>query len=560
MTSQPRSLFVTLALAVFLLFSLAGLGFYWILAHSSLPLLAGGVERAPITTAFIPKQSSVVLSLLVNPDRLESFAQLVVDPQRRRRTHREIRELEQSLLAKTGLEYEREVQPWLGEEMTLAVTDLDYDHQANNGIQPGYLLVVHSKDPQLSREFLQLAYARASIAGTSDLVYDTYQGVNLTYQRPRQPTSNSNLLASAVVGDYVLFANHPRVLRQSLASLQAPGLKLDDSPAFQAALQSLDSPRIALLYANFPVLSAWLSQQAKPETPALDQTLTLSLALRAQGLVAKTALTGVTAPPQALPALTQPVSTLSLIPNRSGLMASGHNLQALWQQIQTGLAPQSPLQQTLERLVDNLQNPLGLDLAQDIFAWVQGDYSLMLLPGQKNARFDWAFVAERLANTPVEEAFAHLDNLAHEQGYETTTLPVREQSVRAWTKLTANAINQVTTLEAQVRGAYLLQDERVIFATSLEALSQVLQPEKEALINSETFLKAISALPTENQGYVYIDWPASETFLAKQFPFLRVVELSLKPLFNNLRSLTLASEGQTENVRKTTAYFNLGVQ
>jgi hypothetical protein len=241
-------------------------------------------------------------------------------------------------------------------------------------------------------------------------------------------------------------------------------------------------------------------------------------------------------------------------------MASGHNLQALWQQIQTGLAPRSPLQQTLERLLDNLQTPLGLDLAQDIFAWVQGDYSLMLLPAENSGRSDWAFVAQRLADTSVEAAFSHLDDLAHQQGYETTILPVRDQAVRAWTKLTANATNQITTLEAQVRGAYLLQEERVIFATSLEALSQVLQPEKEALVNSEKFLKAISALPTENQGYVYLDWPASEAFLAKQFPFLRVVELSLKPLFNNLRSLTLASEDQTENVRRATAYLNLGVQ
>ena len=559
MTFQPRSLFVTLALVVFFCFSLAGLGFYGILTAGSLNFLAGGVERVPITTALIPKQSPVVLSLLVNPDRLESFAQLVVNPQRRRRTHREIRDLEQSLLAKTGLRYDSEVQPWLGEEMTLAVTDLDYDHQADNGIQPGYLLVVHSKDPQLSREFLQLAYAKAAIAGTSDLVYDTYQGVNLTYQRPRQRTSNSNLLASAVVGDYVLFANHPRVLRQSLASLQAPGLKLDDSPTFQAALRSLDSPRIALLYANFPSLSAWLSQQAQPETPALDQTLTLSLALHSQGLVAQTALTGVSAPPQTLAALAEPISTLALIPASSGLMASGHNLQALWQQIQTGLAPQSPLQQTLERFVDNLQTPLGLDLTQDIFAWVQGDYSLMLLPGLKNRRSDWAFVAQRLADMPVAPAFAHLDQLAHQQGCETTLLPVLDQSVRAWTKLTAKANNQITTLEAEVRGAYLLQDERVVFATSLEALSQVLQEDSDSLITSDKFLKAISALPTPNQGYVYLDWQTSEAFLAQQFPFLRVVELSLKPLFNNLRSLTLTSEDPRENVRKATAYLNLGV-
>jgi len=44
------------------------------------------------------------------------------------------------LLANTGLDYRRDIQPWLG-EITLAVTTIDIDRDAQNG-QPGYLMAL----------------------------------------------------------------------------------------------------------------------------------------------------------------------------------------------------------------------------------------------------------------------------------------------------------------------------------------------------------------------------------------------------------------------------------
>jgi hypothetical protein len=63
-----------------------------------------------------------------------------------------------------------------------------------------------------------------------------------------------------------------------------------------------------------------------------------------------------------------------------------------------------------------------------------------------------------------------------------------------------------------------------------------------------------------NNGYFYLDWNQSEPVLQQQFPFLPVLELSVKPLFKNLRSLTLTSEGSVNGIRRATAYLNLGVR
>ncbi|MEB3309906.1 MAG: DUF3352 domain-containing protein [Snowella sp.] len=557
---KSRSFFLTLALLAVVSFSLAGGGLYWILSGSPLSLLQGGVNLTPTAAAFIPQQSPVMVSLLVNPNRLEAFSQLIAAPDKRKRAHQELKELEQSLLAKTGLNYQKEVKPWLGEEITLAVTSLDYDRSAENGVQPGYLLVVQTKDSELSKEFLQISYSEAAIAGDYDLVFDTYQGANITYKRALKPSLNSNLVASTVVGDYVLFANHPKVLREALSSVQAPDLNLNQAIAYQEALKTIQEPRIGILYANFPALSAWLSHLPLPETPDLSQTLTVALSLKSQGLVAQTALTGVKNFDTPLPLLSEPVGTLAYVPHNSLLTASGTNLAQFWQQIETGLEPDSPLQQVVYRTIESVQTPWKLDLPQDIFNWVEGDYSLALVSDPNGKEPNWIFVAERSPDTEVDTAIAHLDELAKSQGYSVETLSVSGQSVTAWTKLKTAADNNITRLEAQVKGVHLTLDHYEILTTSLEAMSQVLSANADPLVTSAKFQQAIGALPPENHGYFYLDWNGSEAFLEKQFPVLRVLELTVKPLFKNLRSLTITSEGNVNGIRRATAFLNLGVR
>ena len=560
---KPRSFFVLLAAVTIFSLALAGWGTALVLGHSPLNLAQGGVSRSPMAPGLIPGQSPIMVSLLVNPDRLEAFTQLAVNPGRRRRSHRELAELEQSLLAKTGLDYRKEVKPWLGEEVTLAVTDLDYDHNGSNGAQPGYLLVVHSQDPELSREFLQLSYATAAIAGDTDLVFDRYQGVKITYKHPVNPVPNGNLLASAVVGDYVLFANHPQVLRQALNSLQAPSLSLAQAETYQQALASLNDPKLGIVYANFPALAAWLGQRPaidkNSDQTAIEQTLTVALSLQAQGLVAHTALTGVPSNNPGEKAENIPVIKTNLVnlPSSSSLVINGQNLAHQWQQLATGLAPHSPLQQAVSKLVYDWQQPLGLDLTTDIFPWVQSDYELIFLPKTNPSQSDWVFVAQDLDAAATDVALEHLDQLAIAAGYQLSTLDLDGQRVLAWTSLQTLAKENITSLQTQVRGVHCRVGDRVILASSLEALSQVLDQTSPSLADQPEFQQALSTLPDDS--YVYLDWQRGEPFFSQQLPVLRVLELSLKPLFKNLRSLTINQEPGSTSISNSTIYLNLGV-
>ncbi|MGH8002280.1 MAG: DUF3352 domain-containing protein, partial [Brasilonema sp.] len=363
-----------------------------------------------------------------------------------------------------------------------------------------------------------------------------------------------------VVGDFVLFANHPKVLRDAINNVQVPDLNLKNASFYREALQTILEPRIGIAYANLPAISAWIANAPVPETPEVKQMLTVELALKQQGLVAETALIGVSGAENQPPALSEPVQALAYIPANSILTAAGTNLNQFWTQVETGLEQDSPLQQLLNQSISSLQEPLGLDLPEDIFSWVQGEYSLTLVPHPDGDEPDWIFIAEKIPGTNADLAIEHLDNLAKEQGFSVGHLPLLDTTVTAWTKLTTASKKNVARLDAQVKGVHTRVDNYEIFATSIEAMSQALSQAENTLVASEKFQRAITALPTENDGYFYVDWNQSGPIIEQKVPLVRVIELAAQPLFDNLRSLTLSSQGSFGGIRRATAFFNLGVK
>ncbi|MDY6782332.1 MAG: DUF3352 domain-containing protein [Cyanobacteriota bacterium] len=548
-----RSLFAILAGVALVLLLAAGGSLYWILSKSPLPLLLTGVKDNPAAAVFIPKQAPVVVSLLANPERLETFVRSATPLRQRKRAQAELEQLQQGLLANTGADYNEDIQPWLGDELTFALTASDFDRDGDNGEQPGYLWVADSKDGDAAREFLQSYYAKDAIAGTSELVSEPYKGVNLIYRR--NLTDNTTTSASAVVGDrFVLFANHPRILREALNNAQAVDLNLQRNPAYQKALSTLQGPRIGVSVIDLPALAGFVAKQPVP--PELQQTLTVGLALSRQGLIAKTALAGFKGDENVSPALSQPVKALELIPARAMAAAAGTDLQQQWEQVSTGVTPDSAPAQLLDRVVSRLNESLDIDVVEEIFSWARGEYAIALLPPAEENRPNWVFVAQK---TPeAEAAIARFDTLARQRDLSVGNFTLGDRKIAVWTKLEASEEQPATRLEASVKGARTQTDDFVIFGSSLDGLGQALGDGDRSLLVKEEFKDAIALLPKQNDGYVYLDWTQSESLFEKNIPLFPIVEFAGQPLFRNLRSLVLSSNGKENGIGRATVFLKFG--
>jgi len=573
-----RSFFYVLAAGAVVLLSIAVAGFFWLTSQSPLNLLKGGAVANPSTAIFVPKQAPVMVSLLVNPDRLEAFRQLVARPINRRQSRAELNKLEESLLTNTGLNYQRDVQPWLGDEITLAVTSLDFDRNQANAAQPGYLLAVTTKDAQRARDFLQLFYSKQAATGTQELVFEKYKGVNLIYKRPpsglkallgsTRQNQNYETWTSAVVGDrFVLFANHPKVLRDAINNVQVESLNLASDREYQQMLDSLAQPRLGLSFVNLPALSAWISNQSIPVQESFkgSETLAFALSLNRQGLLAQTALLGADSNEDSIdPVLSKPVDALQYIPAESALAIAGTDLNQLWHQLSTGVASEQTLKSLLNQAVANLQSRWDIQLPEEIFKWVQGEYALALLPRPDKTDPDWIFVAQKTDRATVQESIEHLDDIARERGLSVGLLPLGDRTITAWTKLAtststvAGRDNPLMRLEAQAEGVHAAIGNYEIFTSSIEAMNQALKGLENSLLKSDKFKEAIAPLPDRNDGYLYLDWTKSEAFINRQLPLVRVAQLVGKPVFDHLRSLSVSSYGIDKGIQRSQLFFRLG--
>jgi hypothetical protein len=580
-------LYLLIAVVVTLLSVSVGI-FYWLASNNPLGVLQGAGKPSPDAAIFIPRQAPAMVSLLVNPDQLQSFRLAIAPLGERQSAEQELAQIQRNLLAKTGLTYEQDIQPWLGDELTLAVTTADIDRDRSNGQQPGYLLAIATKNPERSREFLQLFWQKRAVAGV-DLVFEQASGVKIIYgnsisTQGQANSSNSNLktqssstaqipkptLASAVVGDrFVLFANYPKVLRDAINNVQASDLSLNDSSAYQNALKSLPDQQIGLVFANLPELGAWLGETigtpeiADADESRLYESLVVALELDRQGLLAETAL--LTAYGQRLtptkPALSDPVHAAQFIPLDSSWMAAGENLEALWKQVSTGLTGYNTLQALVNQPLAVLQNRWQLDPVNDVFSWVQDEYALGLLPRSGNAQQDWVFVAKR--SPSMAAAIENLDAIAQKQGLSAGTLTLGEQDLTAWTKLAMKAGRsrskqpQPVSLEADVRGVHTTVGDYEIFATSVDAMNRALQAADPPLIETPDFKQAIAALAAKNDGYLYLDWATTKDLINQKLPILRLLNVAAQPLLDHVRSFTITSYGSESDLRRGAIFIQL---
>ncbi|MEG3954432.1 DUF3352 domain-containing protein [Microcoleus sp. herbarium2] len=572
-----RSFFSFLFAGVLALLGLSAGGFYWLTTHTPLNLLAGGPTTTPAAAVFVSKQTPLLASMLVNPDRLEALRQVFATPEERSRSHAEFEQIKKSLLANTGLDYRRDIEPWIGDEITLAVIDTDFDGDSNNGKQNGFLLALSSKNVDRSQQFLD-SYWRKQSRADKTVQSEIYKGVQINYKqiaianKKTSPISPFNPLslpkttlppsfATAAIGvssnsgnnpSFVLFANSPTVIRDAVNNVAAANQNLNNSPNYQKAFQQLTQGRIALAFVNLP-------QSQTEQNPQISlNSLAVAVGVNRRGLLAQTALV-TSRENTASPTLSEPVKALQYIPSASPLAVASTDLRNFWADLSSAVSTNAEVSKLVDRTFADIQQVWGVNLQQDIFNWVQGEYALGLVPNSSNSA-DWIFAAEKSADS--QKAIDKLDEIARSKEYSIGSFTLRNQKITAWTQLTTSQSlgkkNRKSAIETEAKGVRATVGKYEIFTTSVEAMDAALEAaETGSLVANQDFQTSIEPLPPSNDGYFYLDWPSSRAIWEKQIPLLRLIELSARPLFDHLRSLTVTSTGEITGIRKATIFMRL---
>ncbi|GAB4351642.1 MAG: hypothetical protein Fur0042_19970 [Cyanophyceae cyanobacterium] len=573
--------------------------------HNPLMVLAGLPDRAPAAAALVPKDAPVMVSLLVNPDRIEALRQVLTPPKLQRQARQEWQRWRDGLLVRAGLDYGRDVRPWLGQEVTWALTSLDLDRDRGNGQQPGYLLVAETEDADRAREFLELFWQRQALNGV-ELKFERYKGVpiasaealdglpqlGLPWGRSRQRREAAaavTRLATALVGNrFVLLASDPAVLRDAINNVQAPDLSLAVDGAYQAAIAQLTGDRVGLTVVRPQETGQWLLGTSKAETDAeapswqpFDRAIA-TLGLDRSGLTADLVLEG---SPETLPAIAPAQDgptpdLLATLPPNALVAAAAPNLTELWQRLESSLA-NTRAGETLDRAIALIQDRVGLTWAEQILPWNDGPFALALLPAEPGDRpderalgefpGDWMFVTPHRPETTA--ALEALDQFARDRGTSISPLPLGNHTVTVWSQLilpprpSLFRVREEPRIVTRIDGVRATVGNLDLFTSSIPAMAQAIAIAEQAtdpanssgpsLATYGPVVRLTDHLPTPNDGLIYLDWPRSRGPLERVIPALKFLETVASPLTDRLDAIAFSSQGGQAGSRRATVGFRL---
>lgn len=497
-----------------------GVGGFWTLtANSPLTLLSGGDRPIAAATAFIPNSSPFTLSLLTKPNKLVGLQQALIAPDERQQAEFEVAQIKQAFFSSTGLDYDQDVQPWIGNEVTFALTDRDLDIDSANGRQPGYLLAIDiaSDRSQTAQAFLQRFWLQQSLAGNEPMS-ERISGVRILYSPPTSLQTSPHKLtaASALVGDqFVIFSNDVRAIKHSIRAAQT-ATNLAQNPTYRQAVSQLDEQRLGLMYLDTTALMApktssqesktsdkRTSDQKKSDKPLSPHFIAIGLNLSqdtaAAGLIAdiqlppdhnplrqssqasqrqvRSAARTLSEAPRTEALLTEETLTteaLSFLPATSALVLEGQNINTLTPSLKATGITQNALPDFLNLGLENSddktranksrwQRMLSLQLSQSSSQSSSHAESLdgPLWPigsyvlGQLGSGDDDWI----LAIEPNVSSLEQLDKAAIAQGYSVVPVSIGEVEATAWTRFEAKKRGRRSSggLETEVLALHLQQ-------------------------------------------------------------------------------------------------------
>jgi hypothetical protein len=531
-------------------------------------------NNQPETSIFLPANTPLMATLLTTPEDLAKLGKETISPQ----WSKDFQKIAPDLFAQLDINYQRQIQPWLGPEISFAITTPDLDRDPRNGQQLGWLLALTIDNTETSSDFVSRFWQERANQNIP-INYQAYRGVQIISQNYLANQTNNiknksqpkyPQLSMALVGQkFLLIANQPEVLKSVIAQVESPMGNLPKTTNFQRAIAQTKNP-LGFLWVN---LADWVFSVGDQQVITWPQ---MAIALQEKDGNINTPILFFQENLSAQPALLdEPIPALQLIPANSTLVATSTNFSQLWQNITTLAANNSPFAGFLAPPIKQLQTAWGIDFTKDINPPLTGEYVLALLPNQTKNSPDWLFIVKDYPQ--IDQLLSHFDAIASQQGVSTGKFSLDNHQIKAWTQLNAEANKKTsknsqkkqpknsdndqplvtTNIKALHTSLNINENQYEIFANSLPALQKVWQvDDKTDFFHSQKFQQITNNLPTPNNGYLYIDWPANQTLFTSKLPALNLLVKSSKLIFPQLRSLSITNLASETGISENHIFWN----
>jgi Protein of unknown function (DUF3352) len=386
----------------------------------------------------LPQDTFFSVSISTDPERWQKFTEFGV-PLSRGVFQQQIAKFQTDFLTYYGYDYHRDIQPWIGKQILLGYLDNPGDTADKSALGKTARQQTIAILPIGDRGAAQRVVEQHQTPIDANLIESNYKGIAIREFKRRTGT-----MAIAIIDNYVAITTDRSSLERVIDTHQS-GKSLLTVPGYTKALTEIEIDRpFAQVYVNIPVATA-VAAANSPQTLAADK---LAQAQSQQGIAANATLEVEGIAWKGISWL-KPDTKQKLVVNNQGqhmaenfpantlIMASGGNLQQLWQDyVRSAEAnPMAPVKPN--DLDKNITSITGLDLNSEILNWSKGPFGVAMVPkpDKVDTEFGAGLVMFQQASdrSAAEKAFARLDTtMQQKQAFKVNKVQVNGKEVIEW--------------------------------------------------------------------------------------------------------------------------------
>jgi hypothetical protein len=415
-----------------------GAGAYW-------AFMQRGVSPGalPIGAEVIPQDALMAVSVTTEPRQWQNLREFGTE-QSQAALDQNLAQLRDRILTANGFNYETDIQPWIGKEVTVALLSPATAPAPGNNASPpppptssqATVMVLPIQDPLKAKEILEKPRPQ-----TGTLTERTYKDVKI---QESAGAAGQKFAVAALDGKLLVVTNDPQAMNRAIDTYKgAPSLAA--TPGYSQALGKIQTAQpFGQLYVNLPAAGAVsaanagrpVSPQNLPQVQEI-QGLAATASLQPEGVLFKSISWLKPDSQRKYDASNATGNIASRLPADTMVMVSGGNLQKFWRDYSQGAAtsPIAPIKP--KELQEGVQSTVGMDLEKDFLAWMQGEFALALVTppegNQPTLPFSLLFMVKSSDRRAAETALKQLDQaMVSKYKFKVEEAKVGNQTVTNW--------------------------------------------------------------------------------------------------------------------------------
>lgn len=473
------------------------------------------VSDMPVGAEVIPQDALMAVSVTTNPGQWQQLREFGT-PQSQTAFDQNLAQLRDRVLTANGFDYQKDIQPWVGEEVTMAFLSPQAPLTAPSGSpnQQPVVMVLPIRDALKAKQILEQPRTPKS----GKLVDRTYKG----FQIKESQGTNQNYSATVLDGKFLVVTTDPKATDKAIDTYKSEA-NLSTTPGYTKALGQVKVEQpFGKIYVNLPAAAAITAANSgktlSPENQEQiqqNQGLAATVALESEGVRLRSVSWLKPDSQRKFDSKNNAKLMPSRLPADTIMMASGGNLQKFWQDYRQGAAsnPVTPIDPNMVQ--EGIKTTVGMDWNQDFLPWMNDEFAIALAGApagsSPNLPFSLLFLVKASDRRAAEASLKKLDEaMVNRYKFNVEETQVSGKPVITWTMPQSGAV---------INRGWL--DSDVAFLALGAPVADTLVPRpKAALADSEAYKAAVPTELSPSNGHFYVN--VDQAINSNKFPILQL--------------------------------------